>query len=146
MSQARWIFLAKPRGGHHYWLDTQGNRLALCDDSAEGRDPSHSDDGVLYIDTARPLAPFKQPRGVEWLLGVAVLNKHGTPQGSATANAAEAHLLVKYFGLTCTVPCDELLGLTPAGRAYAAEVFSKWTLAESNKMATEVEDATEGRR
>ena len=48
----RWKFLGQPsgKGSHRYFRDVQG-RISVADDS--GKNPSYTDDGPLYLDTAR---------------------------------------------------------------------------------------------
>lgn len=49
-----WKFLGKPTsGGHKYFRDQDSGRLALADNS--GRLPEYTDDGILWVDTSRPV-------------------------------------------------------------------------------------------
>lgn len=49
-----WLFTAEAHG-HRIWLDKASGRLSIADDSSNGGPPDRTDDGVLWIDTKRPI-------------------------------------------------------------------------------------------
>lgn len=53
-SNERFKFLFKVRGQHAYWQDTVAGMIAISDDS--GATPDTTDDGILWVDTTRPIS------------------------------------------------------------------------------------------
>jgi hypothetical protein len=52
-SNERFKFLFKVPGQHVYWQDTVAGMIAISDES--GTTPDTTDDGVLWVDTNRPI-------------------------------------------------------------------------------------------
>lgn len=48
-----WLLSLKVSRGHRYFTDAETKRVAVADDS--GRTPDQTDDGVLWLDTSRPI-------------------------------------------------------------------------------------------
>lgn len=56
MSKYKWkkLFTVE-RAGHRFWLDENSGRVSIADDSSDGKNPEHTDDSVLFIDTSCPI-------------------------------------------------------------------------------------------
>ena len=100
MSKNNWTQITDPTywNGHRFWRNEQG-QVAITDQSIRvmGR-PETTDDGLLFVDRARPITQTSQGSLLIPLL---------TPAGKqccTPATAEETQFCVHQFGMTIQIP------------------------------------------
>ena len=84
------LFNATFKQGHHIYREVGTDRIVIADHSGDSQDPTTTDDGVLYIDFSRHIAPGGE--GVYW---VPLVNGKG--ETSCTpASTDEVYRIEKY--------------------------------------------------
>lgn len=89
----QWEFLFRAPRGHQFFREEQTGLIAVADDS--GNTPDSTDDGILYLDSTRPIKVDTH--------GFLVPLCYKGKRTCTPASAAEVKMICEYFGLTLSV-------------------------------------------
>jgi hypothetical protein len=91
MTAYKWVKLVDLPRSHRYFLDALSERIAVADRS--GTTPDRTDDGVLWLDTSRPIV-----LGKDWLATIPLLHLNGS-QVATGDNIDNAMTVARKFGM-----------------------------------------------
>lgn len=95
-----WLFQCTP-DGHHIYTDLLDGRYACADLSIRDRkDPSSTDDGLLYLDLSKPLTVKYMP----------LIKENGEPSGT-TCSIGKALLLSRKLNWDIALPDGSILNV-----------------------------------
>lgn len=97
-----WVFVHSPPGGHRWFRCRQTGRLSCCDES--GALPSNSDDGPLWLDTARPIVLAEDESGRISCRTPVLQHNTGNRPVHVISNLKEVGWLVMEQGMTVVIP------------------------------------------
>lgn len=92
-TQYQWLRITDFPGGHRIFREERNGRYSVCDGS--GRYPHLTDDGVLWIDTNRPVTCTTTAKPM-W--GLPVITEDGTNKGTVVPEA-EARWAIEKLGM-----------------------------------------------
>ncbi len=92
-----WVLVLRIRGGHRYFREEGTGRIAVADDS--GATPDRTEDGILYLDTGRPIRLGEQA-------DIRLLSPDGR-RYSTVESAAHGVLVAAHLGLEIEVDGEE---------------------------------------